>query len=154
MAITTSRAQRRQLDRDNKKLPRALQQVPREDWPPGNHPQRAVWRSREFLVQVFDAPAPAVARLSINRATLSGERWLDNIAWDDLQRLKAECGFGDCDAVEVYPRDRDIVNVANMRHLWVLAEPLEFAWRRSGGANDPRLRIEIEPLKVAEGFEA
>lgn len=27
--------------------------------------------------------------------------------------------------------DKDVVNVANMRHIWVLDEPLVFAWRHA-----------------------
>jgi hypothetical protein len=132
LTIITSREQRRQLARDNAKLPLTLQRVPRHEWPNPEAPQLDVWRSRHFLVQVFAAPAPAKVRLSINRTELSGTRWVEGISWDELQQLKAECGFADFDAVEVFPRGRDVVNVANMRHLWVLREPLSFAWRRGG----------------------
>lgn len=38
-------------------------------------------------------------------------------------------------AVEIYPAERDIVNVANMRHLWVLPERLPFGWRRDETGN-------------------
>jgi hypothetical protein len=37
------------------------------------------------------------------------------------------------DAVEVYPPAGDVVNVANMRHLWVLRDRLPFAWRGGKG---------------------
>ena len=73
-----------------------------------------------------------VVRLSINRTTLGANgRWDENITWDDLQRLKREAGYGDKDAVEVFPADVDVVNVANMRHLWVFVGNyrLPFAWR-------------------------
>jgi hypothetical protein len=133
MSITTSRAQRRQLARDNAKLPAALQEVPRYQWPNPDAPQLRVLRSRDFLVQEFGAPEPAIVRLSVNRTALSGDRWTDGISWEELQRLKAECGYASRDAVEVFPAERDVVNVANMRHLWVLRQPLEFAWRSSGG---------------------
>ena len=33
-------------------------------------------------------------------------------------------GCGARDAVEVYPADADVVNVANMRHLWLVAGEL------------------------------
>jgi hypothetical protein len=36
---------------------------------------------------------------------------------------------GDKDAVEIYPADKDIVNVANMRHLIVLPAPFPYTWR-------------------------
>ena len=39
-------------------------------------------------------------------------------------------GFGDRDAVEVYPADNAIVNVANMRHLFVFENPLPYVWRK------------------------
>ena len=29
-----------------------------------------------------------------------------------------------------YPADRDVVNVASLRHLWVLDEPPTYAWRK------------------------
>jgi hypothetical protein len=51
-----------------------------------------------------------------------------NISWDDLQRIKREIGRGEMYAVEVYPRDADLVNVANMRHLWLFDEPLDCGW--------------------------
>lgn len=89
-----------------------------------------VWRSRGFLVQVFAAAAPAVERLSVIRTTPERDGWQQEISWDDLQRLKSECGRGDRFAVEVYPTDVDVVAIANMRHLWILAEPPAFAWRR------------------------
>ena len=126
-----SRAERRHLERNNAKLPSVLREVPRADWP-ATPPQGLVrvLRSRDFLAQVFEPPhTSSLARLSISRTTTAGDRWQDGISWDDLQRLKAEAGYADRDAVEVYPAQCDVVNVANMRHLWVLAEPLPFAWR-------------------------
>lgn len=134
MTIHTTRAQRRQLERDNAKLPAALQLLPRDDWPPHlQTPERLrVWRSRDHLVQEFTAAIPALVRLSVNRTTLQGQRWADNITWDELQAIKAQCGYAHHSAVEVYPSRDDEVNVANMRHLWVLAEPLPFAWRTRG----------------------
>ena len=88
----------------------------------------AAWRSRGFLVQQFTAPAPAICRLSILRTTLAGDRWADNITWDEIQRLKAEAGFGSAWAVEIYPDDREVVCVANIRHIWLLPEAPAFAW--------------------------
>ncbi len=91
------------------------------------------WRSRYFLVQEFCAPAPAVIRLSVNRTermdTPQGERWKDGITWDDLQWIKGQCGYADLDAVEVYPASKDVVNAANLRHIWIMREPVAFAWR-------------------------
>jgi hypothetical protein len=129
MPISTTRAQRRQLERNNAKQPTALKEVPREQWPNKSSTRLRVLRSMDFLVQEFAAIDPAVVRLSICRTTLAGDRWQDGISWGDLQRLKRECGYGDADAIEIFPSDADVVNVANMRHLWVMAEPVSCAWR-------------------------
>jgi hypothetical protein len=131
MSIQTTREQRRQLKRDNENQPNTLQEIPRWRWPNPDAPQLRVLRSRGFLVQEFAATAPAVVRLSIARTEVNGDRWKDGISWEELQRIKHECGYANSDAVEVYPADIDVVNVANMRHLWIMADAVPFAWRRS-----------------------
>ena len=35
----------------------------------------------------------------------------------------------DFDALELYPVNSDVVNVANLRHLWVMRDLVSFAWR-------------------------
>lgn len=132
--ITTTRQQRRQLERDNAKQPVVLEEIPIEQWLNIAKGQSRIFRSRDFLVQEFPALIPAVVRLSVCRTTLNGERWKDGVSWDDLQRLKRECGYGDRDAIEIYPSDADVVNVANMRHIWVMAEPVPCAWRKPSNA--------------------
>lgn len=91
-----------------------------------------LWRSARFLVQVY-RPEKGAQRISVNRTaidTVTG-RWLDGISWEDLQRIKREIGRGELDAVEIYPPDTDMVNVANMRHLWILEYSLPYAWRKA-----------------------
>ena len=109
--------------------------VPRERWPKvGKDAPLAVWLSREFLVQQF-AYGDGMFRLSVCRTTRNESgNWKENITWDELQAVKRGCGFGDMDALEIYPRDADIVNVANFRHLWVMPHPVAFAWRPSKDA--------------------
>lgn len=129
--ITTTRKQRRQLGRDNARRSSALEPVAPSEWPM-NVPAGllSAWRSRDFLVQVFDSGG--VTRVSVSRTTLDHEteRWVDGIAWEELQSIKREIGFGTYCAVEVFPPDVDVVNDANMRHLWVLRETPAFVWRR------------------------
>lgn len=106
--------------------------VPSELWPASQHdPTREeVYINNEFLVQVF-AEADGVKRLTVNLTAMgSGIRWKDGISWDALQAIKDSLGFADQDAVELYPAKNDIVNVANMRHLWVLPEKVSFGWRK------------------------
>lgn len=129
MSITTTRAQRRQLERESAKWPSALKNIHRHEWPNQDGPQLRVLRSRDYLVQEFDGTGPVLVRLSINITATDGARWKDGIQWEDLQRLKAEAGYPFHDAVEVFPSALDVVNVANMRHLWVMRDKLPFAWR-------------------------
>lgn len=44
-------------------------------------------------------------------------------------QVKRLVGYADKCAIEIYPPDQDIVNVANMRHLWVVDMP-DFAWKK------------------------
>lgn len=129
-----SREQRRaailQMERDNKQYPNRLVEV---DAPPHQYSQGLVrtWRSREFVVQEFREEL-CVMRLSINRTHVhpSTMDWVDGITWDELQALKAQAGYGSFEAVEVYPPDGSVVNVASIRHLWILEARMPFSWNR------------------------
>ena len=137
--MNVSRAVRREMERENARLPVTLQTVHRDAWPARAHdPNRVrVWQSRDWLVQEFTTgDGMAIARLSVHRGTLDGQRWADGVTWDQLQQIKREVGYGDHDAVEIYPADADVVNVANMRHLWIMAAKLPFAWRSSPSPRD------------------
>ena len=110
-----------------------MKEVSKEKWPRDDDPTRMqVFVSGLFLAQVFKVGD--VVRLSINRITMNASgRWDDNITWDELQDAKRDCGYGDMLAVEVYPQDKDIVNDANMRHLWILEAPIAgVGWFRHG----------------------
>lgn len=118
------------------KRPERLTVIPYERWPDNyrkstNAPTQA-WESRKYLVQMYDAPLFKnidARRLSVCRVTLQNDgQWEQNLTWEELMTAKRECGFGDWYAVEIYPRDIDIVNVANLRHLWLFSSPLPIGW--------------------------
>ena len=44
----------------------------------------------------------------------------DGIPWDDLQHIKNDVLGADVAAVEIYPPQGDLINEANMRHLWTV----------------------------------
>jgi hypothetical protein len=122
----------RQLRRDNLKYPDHLVEVPREQWPmvqgwTGSFVVQ-VFRSRRFTLFVWDQEG--ATRLSVQRTEWDDrkKRFRDDISWDDLQRLKSEAGFGAQCAVELFPPDGEVVNVANMRHLFIIPRPA-FMWR-------------------------
>lgn len=58
-------------------------------------------------------------------ASLSGVR----PTWWEMQRIKDEIAGKDATAVEVYPPHHEIVDDADMFHLWVMAYPLRFGLR-------------------------
>lgn len=124
-----TRQQRRALEAENRRWPDKLRLIPESELSGYVKPprQKEAWRSRKFLVQVFDEGG-GVERLSVNFTSFGKGRWIDGLTWDDLQRLKAECGRGEKCAVEIFPPEADKVDVANMRHLFVLPEPPDFMW--------------------------
>jgi hypothetical protein len=141
-----SRQDRRALGSEMRKQraawPKELEPMPESEWPPLRTPLYpvAVWRSRSFLVLRYDEPrfnGAEMRRLTVNRVTIGSDgHWQADISWDDLQRCKRETGHGDWYGVEIYPRERDLVHVANMRHLWLLSAPLAIGWFE--GASDRR----------------
>lgn len=134
------KAKRNYLRDENKKWAHELRELDREDFPPiaqlyPDKAPRRIWRSREFLVQLFVDRPSGMNRLSVNRTEIFGDgKWKDGITWDDLQRLKREAGFGAMQAIEFYPPDEDIVYDANIRHLWLMDQPLSFAWTKLNSA--------------------
>lgn len=103
-------------------------QVPKSQWVNNNPPANMidVFVNSDFLVQVYNEDGQV--RLSINRTQNINGRWVDGITWDELQAIKNAVGFADKCAIEIYPPVKDVVNVANIRHLWIF-EP-SFMWRR------------------------
>jgi len=152
--MTGSRAERRRLAALSRELakgrPAELTEIPRSEWPADLQEARsrriAVWVSRQYLVQAFaekpvrlDVPLRLepghderpieVLRLSVCRVTRNvHSRWDDGLSWDELQAIKRKIGFARSYAIEIYPPDVDVVNVANMRHLWLLSRPLPIGW--------------------------
>ena len=127
-----TREQQLQLRKDNKQWPEKLTSIEKDKWPTQNQtrPLLSVLRSSRFLVMIY-REREGVLWMSVNRTEVKGSRWVDGITWDELQALKREAGFGERDAIEIYPRDEDVVDVANIRHLFILEDSLvEFGWRR------------------------
>ena len=48
-------------------------------------------------------------------------------SWPEMQRIKDEIAGPNATAVEVYPPQNEIVDDADMYHLWVMAGPLDFS---------------------------
>lgn len=139
-------AQLREMKRQNARFPAHLVTVPPEQWPDmSKSPHQsgsqvlAAYRSRAFLVAIWLEPN-GFTRMSVNRSEWDERkgRFRDDISWDDLQRLKAEAGFGDMCAVEIYPPDEHVVNVANMRHIFLINGSPAFMWTN---APNPKAQV-------------
>jgi len=113
----------------------ALTQITEEEYQKKtgrNFPKTVVstFVSRYFFVQVHKDNDHT--RISINRNKLStAGNWEQNITWEELQDIKNQVGYAKHDCVEIFPMECDEVNVSNMRHLWVMPEPLPYAWRKA-----------------------
>ncbi len=130
---------RRFLEDQCTKWPAHLTPVPTQQWPLHSRPDglAAVLRSNKFLVQIY-FETPAALRLTVCRTELDDQgRWKEGITWDELMQLKREAEFGSEWAVEIFPPDSDIVNVANMRHLWVLPGKPAYGWSNPRPQNNP-----------------
>lgn len=127
------RAAAKYASTEARKRPVHLTPIERFRWPVTDEaaPLQA-WESQKFLVQMFAAPdfqGIECRRLSVNRVTLGTDgHWDQNISWDDLYAIKSQLGFSDWYGVEIHPPLKNLVAVANMRHLWLLREPLQLGW--------------------------
>lgn len=126
----TLRELRSEMDKRNELFPQQFIEVPRSEWPKGQPPGiEAVWRNRDFLVQIYTHESHV--RLSVIRTQVGDNgRFEAGISWEQLQWIKSQVGFGDRWAVECYPPDSEVVNEANMRHLWLIDAPT-YGWRKS-----------------------
>lgn len=116
-------------------LPAQLTLVPLTEFPSlAEQPDQPImaWRSRKYLVQLWLEPTatyPLLLRLSICRVKIGNDgKWQDGLTWEELQQIKADVGYDDWYGMEIYPQAKQVVNVANFRHLWLLPEPLEIGW--------------------------
>ena len=119
----------KQHDRERAKLPTYM--IPEMAVPEDIRPEiLGAWKSQRFSVIAYPSQAEGIlCRLSVNRLEIDATTgaWLGGITWDELYKIKNQCGYADKDAVEVFPAEDKLVNVANMRHLWILKGRLHFS---------------------------
>jgi hypothetical protein len=53
-------------------------------------------------------------------------------SWSELQRIKNELTHSERTAVQVYPKESQLVDEANMAHLWVYPENYNLPFRLLG----------------------
>jgi hypothetical protein len=126
--MTVSRNERRRLLADAERARRSGQwgEWERIDIPRGTIGRgwardfAAAYRNRVFSVLVRDV-GDGVQHMAVT--SLSQER----PSWYEMQRIKDEIAGEDRTAVEVYPPKSEIVDGADMFHIWVLRDPLPFS---------------------------
>ncbi len=110
-----------------------FEEIPKDKWQKlDSKPPIKVFYNKKFLVQIIDDNGNI--RITVNRTEIqhykkdTTAQWKDGISWDDLQEIKNSLGFERTWMVEIYPPEDRVVNVANMRHLWLLDEPPKYGW--------------------------
>ena len=81
-----------------------------------------VWKNNWYIVQVAreDTDWGMVRRLMIRRNDGESVR-----TWADMQRIKNELCGPESVGLEVFPRESELVDEANVYHLWVLGAGME-----------------------------
>lgn len=116
-----------------KMTPFKMVKMPEEEWKHLNNgdPRTKIfetWKSSRFLVQIrFHGNR---VKLCVNKVLYTKKnskiQWQDGITWDELQEIKNQCGYKDFWMCEYYPPQDRVVNIANIRHLWLLDyEPVD-----------------------------
>ena len=125
---TLNREQRRALEKAKRQLiatyPEQLTRVAEDDpnMPYTSHAQDldCVWRNKKYTVMVWNVPAGKKLTISRNTWDSHTRRYHDGITWDEIMEIKRACGFGEQNAIEFFPPDSEVVNIANVRHIWIL----------------------------------
>lgn len=138
-------------------LGRDMRRVPREHWPLMPAMESIpldVWLSVDYLAVLYKQRVNGRRRLTVNRVKRGRSKrpgqmtdWRDGITWDELQRIKNECLGADVWCVECYPPESEVVNVNNMRHLWVLDEPPATAFPKKGYFSDDEIDTALKVFK-------
>lgn len=88
-----------------------------------------VRRNRVFAVLVRDVGKAVHLAIS----SLTGDR----PTWHEMQRIKSELAGPDATGIEVYPPDAEIVDQADMFHIWIVSDlPFSLHDDRHKGASD------------------
>ena len=54
--------------------------------------------------------------------------WKDGISWENLMKVKKAIGMDEWWGLEAYPPEKLMVNVANMRNIFLQKEKPKWAW--------------------------
>lgn len=128
-------AARREMQKEARSRPKVLTEIDISSIPTKGQKPLKSWVSNKFLVQLYQEEK--AQRLSISKTEIDNQgNWIDGITWDEIQAIKNELGFHNCWAVEVYPPIDKVVNVANIRHIFLMNSKPEYAWGNDSALAD------------------
>lgn len=123
------KAIKKAIAENNKRYTETFVELPREEFENYSFPPERTWRNKNYLASLYKDYANGNLRLSVQRATIKDDgSYEDGISWDKIQEIKRLVGFGDWWGLEVFPADDQLVNVSNIRHVWLFKERPPFAW--------------------------
>lgn len=82
---------------------------------------KIAWRNSKYRVVVDDIEDPQYTHVSICRHDGN-----EGVPWDDMQAIKNQLFGDDAEAVELFPAASRVVNHANVCHLWVKPDAIQF----------------------------
>jgi hypothetical protein len=85
-------------------------------------PPDIILKNNKYIVQIYHE---LTFWGPCDRAMIRRSDAKPNHSWSDLQRIKNEIWGSDRVALEVYPRDVNLVDVANLYWLWVFPADFE-----------------------------
>ena len=116
-----------------------LKLVPKTKWKFFPEKLERVWVSNELLVQLYKE-SDDLYRMTVSNKEYTLDKghpiWKDGISWEDLMAVKKEIGMDAWWGLEAYPPEEFMVNVANMRHIFLQRDKPLWAW----GAKSPECK--------------
>ena len=114
---------------NNRKYTDKFVEIPREELDDKSFPPKRACRNNRYMAYLYEDYTNGYLRLCVQRTTINDDgTYEDGISWDKIQEIKRLVGFGDWWGLEVFPADDHLINVSNIRHIWLFKERPSFAW--------------------------
>ena len=109
-----------------------------------------VWGDDEFIAMLKEDKVSGLVRLSVRRTGYDGNAQ-SFISWEDLQRIKNECLGEEQECIELYPKESDVVNKNNERHLWLYDGECPYRFPKVAAVSDEdAVKIIMDKLGLSD----
>lgn len=100
-----------------------LKEVEKSEWPDKNVNVGRAYRNREVVVLEYNRKIWwGLRRIKIRHLAIRTAKNVALYKFYDLMEIKNQICGSECEAVQFYPKDSDIMDGANMTHLFVFPE--------------------------------